>query len=50
MTNEELYSEIDNLERELSYYIGFEPKNKKAISAIENRIAKLVSKLSKSKT
>jgi len=39
--NTQIKIEIDNLERELDYYLIYEPKNEAAIVEIENKLDKL---------
>jgi hypothetical protein len=47
MTDVEIYGELDNLRRELDYYVLYEPENEKAMSKIEKKIEKLENKLKK---
>ena len=47
MTDTEIYGELDNLKRELDYYLVYEPENEEAMSKIEKKIEKLQSKLTK---
>ena len=43
--NQKIYIELDNLRRELDYYVLYEPENEEAMSKIENKIEELTDKL-----
>jgi cobalamin biosynthesis Mg chelatase CobN len=47
MADTEIYGELNNLRRELDYYVVYEPENEKAMSKIEKKIEKLHLLLSK---
>ena len=49
MEEEKIYGELDNLRRELDYFVLYEPKNETAITRIEKRIKELQKELENKK-